>query len=193
MLPACATLTIVAAISEESVMKQTLSSETPARVRRGQFRAVALGVGVSAMALACSFGEIDNDNPISPPGENLSATEGTTTVEEAPVTNPVTSGGPRTNTTPAAKDPDAAYNPDEDPFTSTLGQEVKAILEANCSRCHSGGTGSGGMNYILDLKQLVTNDKVVPSIKEDSQLYVRMQQQSMPPAYERTQRPTFGQ
>jgi hypothetical protein len=49
------------------------------------------------------------------------------------------------------------------------------------------------MDYILDLKSLVTNDKVIPGKKEDSQLFVRMQQQSMPPAFERTQRPTFGQ
>jgi len=175
-------------------MKQTLSSESPARVRRGQFRAVALGVGVSAMALACSFGEIDNGDPISPPAKDLSqADQGTTPVE--PADGPVvgSGNGAKPNTTPASADPDAAYDPENDPFTSTLGKEVKAILESNCSRCHSGGTGSGGMNYILDLRQLVLNDKVVPSIKEDSQLYVRMQQQSMPPAYERTQRPTFGQ
>ena len=53
-------------------MKQTLSSETPARVRRGQLRAVVLGLGVSAMALACSFGEIDNtDTEIQPPDQNI--------------------------------------------------------------------------------------------------------------------------
>src|SRR6185295_17846140 len=75
MLPACASLTIVAAISEESVMKQTLSPE-PARVRRGQLRAVALGVGVSAMALACSFGEIDGNTDIDPAPSNTQAVDG---------------------------------------------------------------------------------------------------------------------
>ncbi|MEO8183009.1 MAG: hypothetical protein ABI895_29605 [Deltaproteobacteria bacterium] len=146
------------------------------------------------MALACSFGEIDNDEPISPPASNLSQDDpDTTTVEQAPVDTSTRNGAARPGSTATSADPDAAYDPDKDPFTSPLGQEVQAILQQNCARCHSGGTGSGGMNYILDLKQLVVNDKVVPSIKEDSQLYVRMQQQSMPPAYERTQRPTWGQ
>jgi len=172
-------------------MKQTLSSESPARVRRGQFRAVALGVGVSAMALACSFGEIDNQDDISPPtkvGQDTSQAPDDSTVVGDP-SAPTTSAKPGAK--PAAA-PAGAYDPDADPFTSTLGKEVKAILEQNCARCHA-GTKSGDMDYILDLKQLVLNDKVVPGIKEDSQLYVRMQQQSMPPAFERTQRPTFGQ
>jgi len=170
-------------------MKQTLSSESPARVRRGQFRAVALGVGVSAMALACSFGEIDSKDDISPPPKVQDTSQAdqptdTTLVGDTAAPKPSTAK-------PAAATPDA-YNPDEDPFTSTLGKEVKAILEQNCAKCHQ-GTKSGDMDYILNLKQLVLNDKVVPGIKEDSQLYVRMQQQSMPPAFERTQRPTFGQ
>ena len=54
---------IVAAMSEESVMKQALSPEK-ARVRRGQLRALTLGIGASALAMACSFGEIDGEeNP----------------------------------------------------------------------------------------------------------------------------------
>jgi len=173
-------------------MKQTLSSETPARVRRGQFRAVALGVGVSAMALACSFGEIDQDDDISPPTSNINQdTTQTDPSDTTAVDGPAASKPSNAKPVVAADEPDA-YDPDNDPFTSTLGKEVKAILEQNCSRCHQ-GTKSGDMDYILNLKQLVLNDKVVPGIKEDSQLYVRMQQQSMPPAFERTQRPTFGQ
>jgi len=192
MLPACATLTIVAAISEESVMKQTLSPETPVRVRRGQFRAIALGVGVSAMALACSFGEIDQDDGISPPDKSLDSTQGTST-DATDVGAPVagnTAAKPNTTKAPAAGD---AYDPDNDPFTSTLGIEVKAILEKNCASCHQ-GTKSGDMDYILNLKELVKNDKIVPGIKEDSQIFVRMQQGSMPPAQQAIgPRPTFGQ
>jgi len=143
------------------------------------------------MALACSFGEIDGkDGGIQPPSTNLNP-QG-----DPPVTDPGVDpvppsprGGPTGN--PAAA-PVTAYDPEADPFTTTLGKEVKAILETNCGRCHQ-GTKNGDMDYILDLKKLVLNDKVVPGIKEDSQLYVRMQQQSMPPAFERTQRPTFGQ
>jgi len=178
-------------------MKQTLSPETPARVRRGQFRAVALGFGVSAMALACSFGEIDSKGDIQPPSTNLTPGAPTDQPTDVPGIPPTAPGAPRTGNGngPGTTAADPAYDPDGDPFTSTLGKEVKAILETNCQRCHSGpaGSGSGGMNYILNLQELVKNDKVVPGIKEDSQLWVRMQQQSMPPAFERTQRPTFGQ
>jgi len=143
------------------------------------------------MALACSFGEID-DGSTDIDAPKPTTTQGTT--DDGSNGASVTPVGPATAAKPAATPDKAAepYNPDEDPFTSELGKEVKAILEQNCARCHA-GTKSGDMDYILDLRKLVTNDKVVPGIKEDSQLYVRMQQQSMPPAYERTQRPTFGQ
>jgi len=172
-------------------MKQTLSPGTPVRVRRGQLRAVALGASVSAMALACSFGEIDDGSTnIDAPPKPTTA-QGTDDGSQGTSVTPV---GPATAAKPAATPDKAAepYNPDEDPFTSELGKEVKAILEQNCARCHA-GTKSGDMDYVLNLKELVKNDKIVPGIKEDSQLYVRMQQQSMPPAFERTQRPTFGQ
>jgi hypothetical protein len=101
------------------------------------------------------------------------------------VANPVTQG-------PAPAEEDEEYDPANDPFTTTLGKEVRQILEVNCGRCHE-GTKSGNMDYVLDLEELVKNGKVVPGNKEDSQLFVRMQQQSMPPAFERVQRPTFGQ
>jgi hypothetical protein len=146
------------------------------------------------MALACSFGEIDSKEDISPPPGNVGqgSSQGEPGTEVGDPSG--STATPGTSKTPAKVDPAApdAYDPDNDPFTSTLGKEVKAILEQNCARCHQ-GTKSGDMDYILNLKQLVLNDKVVPGIKEDSQLYVRMQQQSMPPAFERTQRPTFGQ
>jgi len=144
------------------------------------------------MALACSFGEIDSKDDISPPTKVTDQNVSSGTDVDQEVASPPSTGG--SSKTPVKADPAApdAYDPDADPFTSTLGKEVKAILEQNCARCHQ-GTKSGDMDYILNLKQLVQNDKVVPGIKEDSQLYVRMQQQSMPPAFERTQRPTFGQ
>jgi serine/threonine-protein kinase len=49
------------------------------------------------------------------------------------------------------------------------------------------------MDYITDFDSLVKNGKIVPGVKEDSQLYARMLQQSMPPAFQREQRPTFQQ
>jgi cytochrome c5 len=173
-------------------MKQTLSSET-ARVRRGQLRAVVLGVGVSAMALACSFGEIDNGpSEIDPPSNQNDVTNAPTSPgEEESTATPGNPGG-RNQPGPAAGDDKAAADPN-DPFATTeLGKEVKQILEVNCGACHA-GTKSGDMDYILNLQELIKNDKVVPGKKEDSQLFVRMQQGSMPPAFQRTQRPTFGQ
>jgi hypothetical protein len=170
-------------------MKQTLSSASPARVRRGQFRALAL-IGTSAFAMACSFGEIDGDKLIETqtgPGDVVVDQE-TPTQEELANPAPAQQQPPR----PSNVDPDEpAYNGD-DPFTTTLGKEVKQILEVNCGRCHE-GTKNGDMDYILQLDELVKNGKVVPGNKEDSQLFVRMQQQSMPPAFERVQRPTYGQ
>jgi hypothetical protein len=143
--------------------------------------------------MACSFGEIDGDEPIAqqppvgtevtnpPPGE------GPTTA--APDPGPAKPSSPIAGDKEDDKDP---YNAEEDPFSTTLGKEVKQILEVNCGRCHE-GTKNGDMDYILQLPELVKNGKVVPGNKEDSQLFVRMQQQSMPPAFERVQRPTFGQ
>src|SRR5688572_11992462 len=126
MLPACASLTIVAAMSEESVMKQALPSEVPARVRRGQFRAITLGLGASVLAMACSFGEIDND-PIDEndvdPGQNTDVQQ----PEDNGDDQGPTTGGPSTSPRPSdsqAVDPDAPpFNPDEDPFSTEMGQQ----------------------------------------------------------------------
>jgi len=173
-------------------MKQTLSSET-ARVRRAQLRAVVLGVGVSAMALACSFGEIDNGpSDIDPPSNQNDVTNNPTNGEDTTGTVGTNGGTKAQGPSTPVKADTAAANPN-DPFaTSELGKEVKQILEVNCGTCHA-GTKSGDMDYILNLEELVKNDKIVPGVKEDSQIFVRMQQGSMPPAFQRTQRPTFGQ
>jgi len=178
-------------MSEESVMKQALSPETPARVRQG-FRAFTLGVGVSVFAAACSFGEIEGDPSFTDvPGE-----------EPGDVNNP---GDPNPGEPDPTPDPDPVNTRDpapveeedpysaDDPFTSDIGKQAKAILEANCGGCHAYGAQQGNFGYMLDFAELVKSGKVVPGSKEDSQLFVRMQQQSMPPAFIRDQRPTFGQ
>jgi hypothetical protein len=141
--------------------------------------------------MACSFGEVSSDpiNPVAAPGGDVIAPP------EQAAEPPAQAAGPTTTPTGnnnGSADPAKPYNADEDPFSTTLGKEVKQILEVNCGNCHV-GTAFGGMDYINDLEKLVTNGKVVPGNKEDSQIFVRMQQQSMPPAFERKQRPTFGQ
>jgi len=177
-------------------MKQALSPETPARVRRGQLRALTLGVGASALAMACSFGEIDGQDPINQVDIPVDGQQPDAVDQDGPAdvvdTGNAGNQGNAGNSGNTGNTPVAAFDPDEDPFQTVLGKEVKAILETNCGQCHQ-GTASGGMDYILNLQALITNGKVVPGNKEDSQLFVRMQQQSMPPAFIRDQRPTFGQ
>jgi serine/threonine-protein kinase len=175
-------------------MKQALSPETPARVRRVPFRAITLSLGASAFALACSFGEIDNggsnslDREIDLPGAG----------EVDPNATPPGVDGPDGPDGPTISDPprgDDTQEPDpvNDMFATENGKAVKEILETNCGGCHANGVKSGNMDYILDFNDLIANGKIVPGNKEDSQLFVRMQQQSMPPAFMRDQRPTYGQ
>jgi mono/diheme cytochrome c family protein len=150
-------------------------------------------MGVSALAFACSFGEIDSKGTDITPSGDLNTDQTTQPTDDGtPVADPVTKPSNSGNQAKPVDDDKTAVDPN-DPFEATeLGKEVKAILETNCAQCHY-GTKSGDMDYILNLNELVKNDKVIPGKKEDSQIFVRMQQGSMPPAFQRTQRPTFGQ
>jgi hypothetical protein len=171
-------------------MKQALSPETPARVRRIPFRAITLGLGASAFAMACSFGEIDSANQfgdVPAPGTETEVDPGT------PAEEPGTDGPIGSPSNPQNTPPPADVDFDKDMFATEMGQTVREVLETNCGGCHTGSIGSGGMNYILDFQTLLSSGKIVPGNKEDSQIFVRMQQQSMPPAFMRDQRPTFGQ
>jgi len=69
---------------------------------------------------------------------------------------------------------------------------VKGILETNCAKCHGAGSAAqGGIDYILDLQELITQNKVVPGDSATSRIYARMTaaMNPMPPAAE-TQRPS---
>jgi hypothetical protein len=187
-------------MSEESVMKQALSPETPARVR-AQFRAITLGIGASAFAMACSFGAIDDKGtgiePVTLPTDPVGAPKPADTA-----TNP--------NSTPAATGPSTSaaggqtaapmtaqaggYNGD-DPFASEIGKEVKGILTQSCAGCHVSPSKNGDIDYMLDAKALIDNQKIVPGNKEDSRIYSRMVGGQMPPAQAAAgvPRPTFSQ
>jgi mono/diheme cytochrome c family protein len=186
-------------MSEESVMKQALSSEGPARVRRAQFRAITLGIGASALAMACSFGEIDSkdDANIPPVAGNNSSVNPTTgeAVEQPGDVGTAANGGTTAKPSSAAANPNAMVAPsDSDPFSGPLGAEVKEILQTNCGTCHIGVGSQGDFGYLLDIDQLIANKKVVPGVKEDSLLYSRMIGGTMPPAAVRVvQTPTYGQ
>lgn len=172
-------------------MKMTLSAETPIAVRR-RSRVRAVIVAAHAFTLACS-GAIDGNDPapgdVTPAGgTGGSAEPGATITQEQPTTtNPGGSGAnpPGTGTGNAP--------PELDPFDTVLGREVKAILEANCAGCHQAPAKSGGIDFILDLNAMVDNQKLVPGQKDESSIYVRMFQQSMPPANVQERRPTFSQ
>jgi mono/diheme cytochrome c family protein len=157
-----------------------------------------LGIGASALAMACSFGEIDssdgaippagNDTPGAAPATTETGDEPGTAVDTAPGTG--NNQTPSSTTTPAAK----PYDPDADPFSTEMGKQVSDILRVNCGQCHIGVGAQGDFGYLLDMDQLITSGKVVPGVKEDSQLYNRMIGGTMPPAAVRVlQSPTYGQ
>jgi serine/threonine-protein kinase len=158
------------------------------------------GAGVSALALACSFGEIDKSGTgITPPPKQDAADTAQPTDQGTPaaVANP---GATAVKTgTGMANAPSAQPADTTDELWQTtsgegdLGKEVEAILQVNCSRCHE-GTKSGDMDYILELDKLVKNGKIIPGQKENSDLYIRMNAGNMPPAQQSEgQRPTAGQ
>jgi hypothetical protein len=174
-------------------MKQELSPETPVKVEKSQLRALAFGITASTLAMACSFGEVDGSEPLVDLTDRSQAPGAAT--ETAEDTSPaITPTGPSAPAPPrsVADEPAQDVNPDEDPFATEIGKQVRAILEVNCGNCHQGAK-SGGMDYILDMQELVKNGKIIPGNKRDSDLFVRMAQQNMPPAFERVQRPTQGQ
>lgn len=55
---------------------------------------------------------------------------------------------------------DFGQNPDPIPVASPLATEAKAIIQANCASCHSGGQLNGGIEDILDVDGL-TRDKFI--------------------------------
>jgi serine/threonine-protein kinase len=145
--------------------------------------------------MACSFGQIDGETEIRDvpaPGtqDPIDIQPGQDEPADPVGGGQAAQGGGQT---PPTVEEEEEYDPDADPFTTEMGQQVKQILEVNCGSCHANGVVSGDMGYILDFKELVAQEQIIPGNKEDSWLFTRMQQQSMPPAFIRDQRPTFGQ
>src|SRR6516164_3886 len=63
-----------------------------------------------------------------------------------------------------------------------LGQEAKAILQANCASCHGGGKAAkGGFGFVLERDLLVSRSLVTPGQAGQSDLFIRIQQGEMPP------------
>lgn len=69
---------------------------------------------------------------------------------------------------------------------NALAQQVQAILQTHCHRCHGiEGTAEGGVNYILDRRQLVGRGQVIPGNVNKSRLYKRVRGGDMPPEGEK--------
>jgi mono/diheme cytochrome c family protein len=180
-------------------MKQALSSEVPARVRRGQLRAITLGFGASVLAMACSFGEVDTG--LNDEGEDVNpgpAQPGDQNEQSEDPSTPSNGGGngPSTpdNNSNTPDQPDRPFNPDEDPFSTEQGAVVADILRVNCGNCHIGNGAQGDFGYLLQMDELLASGKIIPGSKEDSRIYARMVEGTMPPAAVRViQTPTYGQ
>src|SRR5262245_8958014 len=78
----------------------------------------------------------------------------------------------------------------QDPKDKEIAVKARAILTANCYRCHGqNGTVEGGVSYLLDRQQLVARKLVVPNDPSKSKLIQRIENKEMPPEGEKI-RPT---
>src|SRR5260370_41077905 len=65
---------------------------------------------------------------------------------------------------------------------TTLAVKARAILKANCSRCHGQESpAKGKFDYILDRDKLVALKKVVPGNPAEPELYQRIRKAEIPP------------
>jgi hypothetical protein len=98
-----------------------------------------------------------------------------------------------TNEPPTEIPPQQTQPAPETEASSPIEQEVLAILRVNCGNCHIGTEASGSFGVVDDVDQMIESGMIIPGDKEDSPLYARMVDQTMPPAFEQQQRPTQGQ
>jgi len=85
---------------------------------------------------------------------------------------------------PAAEQ-NASLQQNATPEGVQLAMRVQTILRTQCYRCHGqDGIVEGGVNYITDLSKLVARKKVVPGKPEESRLWLRMEDGTMPPPEE---------
>jgi mono/diheme cytochrome c family protein len=104
--------------------------------------------------------------------------------EETSVEEPTAPSAPTVNQdlveepAPAPPAPDA----DESRFVDLMVQY--------CAACHQTEPGFGDIDDITDVDQLIANDIILPGNREDSPLYVRIVNQSMPPQFIRDSRPS---
>jgi mono/diheme cytochrome c family protein len=104
--------------------------------------------------------------------------------EQPPAVQPAVQPGPppvkvklKTNVHPQAKAPPQPRNEAQ----ANLTQRIGDMFKANCYRCHGqDGENEGGLNYVVDLRTLVSRNKVVPGKPDDSVVFRRMTASSRP-------------
>jgi hypothetical protein len=173
-------------------MKQYLFSNETATARR-PIRSTTLMASASALAAACSFGTVGDGEPGATSDPEAAVTEAPGPGDDA--SDVASPPGGAAEPTPSAREPDdPPYDPDADPFSTLLGQQVRDILVSSCGTCHIGVGAKGDFGYLLDMDQLIANDKMVPGAKRESEIYIRMSDGTMPPADQRPARaPTPSQ
>lgn len=63
-----------------------------------------------------------------------------------------------------------------------LAKKAQGVLKAHCYRCHGeAGAVEGGFNFVADLDRLVARKRVIPGKAEDSPIYKRIANGTMPP------------
>jgi hypothetical protein len=88
-------------------------------------------------------------------------------------------------------DEDLGYDlPIADPNApgSRVGVVVDILLQY-CGECHEAPADEGGLSVISDVQELVARGLMIPGSKEDSPIYTRMVNGTMPPYYYEGARP----
>ncbi len=168
-------------------------------VRSQRLTALGAGACLSTLAVACSFGSVDDTayespGPVDPSDSELdSPAQGDEVVSAEDPAGPASgdpgNGSPTAD--PLADDPGIMDLMADPQFQTDQAQQVLGVLDANCSGCHSASVALGGVADILDFQRLIDGGKLVMGKKEDSAIFTRMKIGTMPPASSQ-QRPTAG-
>ncbi len=63
-----------------------------------------------------------------------------------------------------------------------IAKKAQGVLKTHCYKCHGeAGAVEGGFNYVADLERLIQRKKIVPGRADDSPIYKRINNGSMPP------------
>ena len=144
---------------------------------------------LSAALSACGTDPVILGEILDSAGEGSSDTPRS---DDPPASEPPSEESPPTpEDEPADEDPYPAPN---EPEESDPNEElVLEILRVNCGACHIGSGASAEFGTVDSIDAMIESGMIEPGSRENSRLYIRMVDQTMPPAFERQQRPTEGQ